>query len=1333
MKHTFHLLIFVVLFLFCFTHAFSSKDPHIIKKLGIEKGLSNNYILSIAEDSSGFVWVGTEWGLNRFDGNTFKPFVNNPRDINSVGDNGINKILADKVNNKLWIATKRAGLNVFDYSTEKIIRYPIISNEKNSTYAYGITDLCFDRQGDIWIATYGNGLKKLMVEQDSIIHLDTLDIDGYIWSVFDDKKGNLYIGHSFGGLSIVSLKDYTVRKFTYHPDDPFSLPSNTILKVYIDSKENIWLCTDNGLSIFDPQTGRTHTFRHDDKNPRSLCHNEILSVVEINNILWVGTSDGISLLDLKRLTMFDRSEIQFDYIGSNDLPTGLSNGIVRDIFPDSYGNIWIGTNRAVNFISHIRPFFNTLKYTAIRDDENSLADRVATTISYDEKNEMLWVGTEKGGVDVYHKMKKTAHYDEKEGNLPENFLVSSLVDSSGNVWLGTNSKGLLRLNKESNRFESVNLPSEREYNSPLPINCLFEDDARNLWIGSNHALFRYNPASEAISRFTGDSVMLPRNLYRSIAQDSNGNLWLGTLIDGLSIVTPDLKLVRNRIEINGINHIYRDSKGAMWVSSVNGAYYFSPENNYSTYQAVNEENGLADGCVYAVVEGNNGEMWMSTNTGISLYLLNDKKIENYNHLNGVPHGSFKIGSVKKTGDGVICFGSQNGVCYFDSKQSLDNDKVPPVVLTSFSVYDHNKGQSNDLISLPVSQRIKLAYNQNNFVIDFNVMDYSLSDRVEYSYAMQGIDDLWYTITGQNRVTFRNLSPGKYMFNVKARLKNQLWPDDITTMQIVVTPPFWLTWWAKLIYVLIAGFIVYFIISYYIERKNKQKEHELNNEKLRFYTNVTHELKTPLTLILGPLADLKEDKQLDADHIGKISMIHKNASKLLDLTNQIIEFRKTETQNRKLIVEKKDISLLVKEIVLKYTELNQNKHIFISLWKKTNNTVIYFDPEVITIIMDNLITNSIKYTTRGSIDIYIREISLKGKKIIEIEVRDTGQGMPENSLDKIFKQYYQVKGEYQASGTGIGLALIKNLTLLHKAQIYVKSKLNEGTSFYVHLDADNVYPDARHMENTELNAQKSTDNSFLTSVLIVEDNKEIRQYIRESFTGPYEILEAGNGKEGVETAIEKIPDIIVSDIMMPVMDGINLCKILKGDVRTCHIPIILLTAKDSVLDKIEGYSIGADSYITKPFNSFLLQSRIKNLLEAREKVKTFFSGNIYKKKITKDALCELDHEFMEKTTSLIESEMESEQLSAMFLAEQHCMSYSAFSRKIKGVTGMTANELIRKLKLQRAEKMLLSRKYSITEIAYRLGFNNMSHFREYFKAEFGNTPSRYLKDIEDSEK
>jgi signal transduction histidine kinase/DNA-binding response OmpR family regulator len=558
--------------------------------------------------------------------------------------------------------------------------------------------------------------------------------------------------------------------------------------------------------------------------------------------------------------------------------------------------------------------------------------------------------------------------------------------------------------------------------------------------------------------------------------------------------------------------------------------------------------------------------------------------------------------------------------------------------------------------------------------------------------------------------------------------------------VEILPPFWLTWWAFIFYFALSALLVVFILKTVrnrlllkneirIKDKEKQQIEALNRERLRFYTNITHELRTPLTLILGPLEDLLNDRNLSDFYRSRIELIHSSATRLLNLINQILEFRKTETQNRSLTVAKGDLGSLVKEIGLRYKELNSNEKVKIRISIETDKTILYFDSDIITTILNNLLSNALKYTPEGEISLTLASVDEKGENYTEISVSDTGYGISSDDLPRVFDRYYQAHSRHRVSGTGIGLALVKSLADLHKGIISVESKEDEGTTFRFRIRTSDTYADALHEEEKPVIFTDRKSDS-LPVILILEDDDDIRNYIVDSLSPQYKTLSAANGKEGLELAQNHIPNIIVSDIMMPEMDGIELCRKIKEDMRTSHIPVVLLTAKDSIRDKEEGYESGADSYLTKPFSSKLLHSRINNLLESRRRLARQIlsqTGNIKSEKtVSAPQINKLDEEFLQKTTVIIEENISNDNLNLAFLTTQINMGQSTFYRKIKALTGISPNEFIRKIRLKNSVKLLTTGKHNISEAAYDSGFNDLCYFRECFMEEDGMTPTEYLK-------
>lgn len=1218
-------------------------QSHSVKKLGIEQGLSNNYVVSITQDKQGFLWFATEEGLNKFDGTRFITYYKNdlPHNNQGITGNELNRVYADSKRPIIWIATQRDGLNAYNYDEQTFTAYQHNPENPHSLITNDVTDISPSTQNDdgLWVSTYYRGIEYLNINNGQFTHYNRSTVpslpSNQTWTVLDGGDNNLYIGHVGSGFSIFSLKDKSVKNFQNETGNPTSLPGNDVFCIIKDANGNIWLGTNNGLALYNAANDNFITFRNNKNDKYATLCSRILSIRQLkDNRLWIASElNGIAILNLKQGMFLSPEELSIEYIQEGDDSRSLSNASARCIFQDSFDNIWIGTwGGGINFISSKPPLFTTLSYSPIPNNENSLNNKVASSLCMDRQGR-IWIGTDGGGINVFEGEKRIAIYKKESGDIPSNFILASLQDSKGNLWFGSYQGGISYYDSQNKRFRSISLMGQ----SNLDVRTIYEDAQHNIWVGYSGGIVVLNPLTmKIIQHYNTDNSELHSDFIRSIAQDEKGRFWIGTFGDGLGIYTPNLQKIKTFTQRDGfcsntINQIIQDKQKRMWIGTGEGLVCFlsTDELNYKTYQ---RKDGLINTNICAITEDKKGNIWFSNNKGISCYVTNKGCFYNYDHSDDVPAGSFSSSCVTQSKNGQIYFGSINGVCCFNPDITMNEQPAPAAVVTEMKILGRLSNLENNdmIINLSKGQNVELSHAQNSFGLTFNVQNYSLVNQVEYVYMLKGLENSWYTVNENNSVTFRNIPPGKYEFLIKARIHNQKWPEEATSLTIRINPPLWLTWWAKLIYILVSISITYLILHAYkkkldleslytLEKKNHEQEQELNQERLRFYTNITHELRTPLTLILGPLEDMQKEASLPAKQAQKLSVIHQSALRLLNLINQILEFRKTETQNKKLCVSKGNIAPLIYEIGLKYKELNQNTKIDFRIQIEKEEMFLFFDKEIITIVLDNLISNAIKYTEQGCVTLSLHQTMRNEVAYTEIKVSDTGYGISAEALPHIFDRYYQESSKHQASGTGIGLALVKNLVTLHEGEIRAESIQNEGSTFYISLLTDNIYPNALHADstepvqeemnqNTELEySQEATLDTSKPILLIVEDNEEIQKYIVESFTDSFEVITANNGEEGKQQALSRIPDIVVSDIMMPVMDGITLCKQLKDDVRTSHIPIILLTAKDSLQDKEEGYEVGADSYLTKPFSASLLRSRINNLLDSRKKLVAQFQA------------------------------------------------------------------------------------------------------------------------------
>lgn len=1332
--------------------ALTASTSSIFKNLGLKEGLSNGFVNDMIIDGQGFIWAATESGLTRIAGTKCTIFKNNNSNIDN---DGIVGLYYNKESNSIWILFKNGHIDVFDCKTQQFIHFTQKIPKKSVADIKGAAD------GGIWIAYYDGTIQHYTPKNQKFSTISNKrlpNIKNGIRSITDDGNDHLYIGLRIEGLYVYNLRTQKTKYFRHNPNDPQSLPGDNVRSICIDHAKNIWVGTNLGLGLLDPFTGKFKVFKHIANNPASLAGDNIHQIIEMNDrTLWIASDiGGISVLDLNLYKNPLTEELKFSQITKEN--SGLSSNNNRRIIQDSFGNIWIANySMGIDFIAKSAASINTLQYMGKALEE--------VTGLYCDHQGNLWIGRD-NLMSLYQngKLMQTWKFSSYLSNSSSSIYVFE-EDKKGNIWCGTSDNGVLKFNPHTHSFTRIN------YAQNLDVHALCENAQGKMWVGTEAGIFsvendKINKEQE-LNRQMGNN---PTIIY-SIKEDNYGQIWIGTLDRGVFVFSKQMKLIvhlteKNLLATNSINHIIKDADGGIWMATMRGLAYVQNPLQPGAIKNYDERYGIKDSHIRAISQDKQGNIWVSMFSGIACLNIHKQRFYNYDYESGIPMSDFVEASAVTTPDGTIYFGSPGGICFFNPQQLTEPKAVSPIQIINCERVGKLSDQfASRQISPNKEGIICLNHDDNTFKINFTIKDFSQEGNVEYSYMMKGLDYQWYETEGDNEVTFRNLKPGDYTFIIRAKLKNQDWEDASTAeMKVVVNPPLWLTWWAKLCYVLlIMGILGYFFRSYQKqlllrnslaqEKWESKQRQQVNEERLRFFTNITHELRTPLTLILGPLEDLMEDKEIAERVHHKIGCIHASAERLLNLINDILEFRKTQTQNRKLTVAKANLGALVREIGVRFKDLNQNSRLNIRLNIQTGVPELYFDSEVINTVINNLMSNAIKYTPEGSITL---SLTMPEDNTIAIAVEDTGYGIDKDALPHICDRYYQENGNHQASGTGIGLALVKSLATLHQAELTVESEKGRGSKFTFSLKADRTYPEALHKDdNQDLATAENAEENETTSkeptedirplLLIVEDNADIRLYIEESLHEDYRIIQACNGREGMEQAFSKVPDIIVSDIMMPEMDGIKMTHILKEDIRTSHIPIILLTAKTSINDQEEGYDSGADSYLTKPFSAKLLHSRIRNILSGRRRLADYIvQKNISQFETSADEqqtsqkateekedamtcqISNLDKKFLEKLNKLIENHISTDDLDMAFMTDKMAMSHSTFYRKVKALTGMSANEYIKKAKLRHSMTLLKKGEYSIAEVAILAGFNNLGNFRESFKREFGKSPSEILK-------
>lgn len=1344
----------VLILIICLGALKSFGAEHHVFHLDHRDGLSSNYVRCIGEDGHGFIWVGTDNGLDRFDGSSFKHFT---KENSGLSSNEINSVMVEPGNpDVLWVSTRHDGLSRYDYTTG------LFEKVRDGLQTPDVPCLAPSSDGKIWVTHYHGLPEKLDPKTLKVEKLFNKVPDGFlipVWCAVEaPEEGTLYVGHVDGGMSRIDLQYKTVENFRYNPDQP-GIGGNCVYKIMIDSSGLVWIGTENGVSVFDPAIREFRNLTHD-SSPGSLLKGSVHDIKEMSNgDIWIGTTEGgVSVLKKSHKN-------KGIYVFENHIPTfslfpdsSITSADIRSFCEDSYGNIWIGNyNDGLDIKSYDSPFF--ISEVPFLRESGKVSHPAVWSVTTDSSGN-IWIGGE-------NKVMRMKNGDTRLYYLPlsapnAHVLVKALKEGAdGSIWVGTNNAGVYVLSPHSGSFTKVTF-AEKEVHDFLAL------PDGSMLIATFSGIYSSHDGKTASALGHINSQLYDR-LVLAMVRDNAGQLWVGTLGQGITVFSRGGKrlkhyLAENGLPSNSVNAMHIDSTNNIWIATRDGAMRINL-NDPEDVSTLMIRDGLSNSNVKSIISDSYGNIWMSTNRDIVKYNPENDSVSVYTHTYTEPLTAFTEKAVTTTPGGDIYLGSLNGLVHFNANRQYETASMVPPLLTSLVAFDgKDSDKSVEINVMSEGGKIELPYNYNTFTLKFDIPDITQSANSDFSYFMEGVSNDWAKADDSNSVFFRNLKPGTYKFMVRTRLNGREWSSPLTLAEVVITPPTYLTWWAKTLYVVLSIGILLFAFFFYKHKLNLEKKLEiaqensknnrlLNEERLIFYTNVTHELRTPLSLIIGPLEDLVNDQNLNPDQRKKLLTMRTSAMRLLNLINGILEFRKTETQNRKLQVERGNMGNLVREIGLRFKELNNNPEVAVVIDVNVPDAFeMYYDPEMITIILNNLLGNAMKYTRRGLVTLSFSITESKGVRYACITVKDTGEGIAKDEIPLIFKRYYQGAHNRKVSGTGIGLSLTKNLVEIHQGTITVDSTLGKGSCFKVTLLADCCYPEAVHKEvetdaeqRQELDAGQEDDNGRLV-VLVVEDDNDVSDYISSALGNEFTVLTASNGKEGLDAAAAHMPDIIVSDVMMPVMDGMEMCRALKSDFATSHIPVILLTAKDTLADKEEGYESGADSYITKPFSATLLRSRILNIIEARHKfaLRIFAKNSDAEENIsTTDAsgavapgamqrmmgnaapeLGRLDLDFMNKFCALVEENLQVQDLDINFLTEQMCMSHSTLYRKMKGITGLSPNEFIRTIKIRKAADLVAEDRYTLNEIAQLTGFNNQAYFRRVFKKEFGVSPSEF---------
>lgn len=1356
------------------------------KHLTINEGLSQNTVFTIFQDKDDFIWIGTEDGLNRFDGYEFTIYKHKNNDPKSISNSQINTIYEDPKGN-LWVGTAD-GLNLFDRKTGSFTRIRTVAKfgETNDF----ITSILCDSRLNLWIGTF-DGLKLYDYKTQKISHFKSRNPQNLVGgnkvqTIFEDKDRLLWvsIGKDLKHFDPVRKKFYSL---------PAALNSNLILRkgnvrvITQDKQGMYWLGTETaGLFRFDPKTSVTFNYKHNPENTNSLPISIIRDLFLVSdNELWIGTREGLSVLDLSTNKFSNYKYNRYD-------PKNLSHNSVRHIMRDKAGNMWLGTFAGgVNIFQSSSSNFSHIGEQL--EERPGLNHPVVSSILKAD-NGALWVGTEGGGLN-YIDRKSSVYKTYVINSKQQNIVKSLLKDKTGNLWIGTYD-GLGYLDIRTGKFKNYKIGYNEEKPGNNQIYALASAD-NGIWIGTDGQGLVFRDTEGKKTTYLHDSAnkysISGNNIITILKDAGNQNLWVGTAT-GLNYFDKKkgfIQFLHNdsdpfSISHNSVSSLFIDSGKRVWIGTKGGGLNLYDRKSKRFY-AITQAEGLANNTIHGIQEDKEGNLWVSMNKGLARIIFknfslplnkNNFTIMNYSVADGLQSNQFSSGATEIGDDGELLFGGINGITTFYPHKISKNNFKPKVVLTDFLIKNNTVNilaENSSLTKLiGETNEITLPHDQAFITFKFAALNYINPEKNQYAYKLDGFaDDDWNYVGNQRTATYTNLDAGKYVFRVKASNNDGVWNDEIRSITITVLPPLWKTWWAYTFYILIAGSLLYLFYYYsyntaklkgelVFEHLSREKDQELAQRKISFFTHISHEIKTPLTLILAPIDKLVGMNEGNNKIQNQLMLMQRNGERLVRLINQLLDFRKFETGSMKVQAAEGNIVRFIKEVAMAFDSYARDKKIKLKVIAEKDSIRIWFDRDKFEKIIYNLLSNALKFTPEdGRVLIRISTDQDDEKKFVKIEIEDNGIGIPAENISKIFEQFnhYDESG-INYNGTGIGLSFSKGLVELHHGEISASSipltaETEGSTCFTVriplgrdHLTDDEIIPDYKDTENistyyetdipvaVRLKSEKRK-NAVLENMekekpimLVVEDNSDVLHFIESHFEEYFEIHTAENGAIGLEKAFSIIPDIIISDVMMPEMGGTALCSKVKSDTRTSHIPVILLTARTPLIFKMEGYETGADDYINKPFNLNILEARIWNLLESRQRLRERYSKEISLQP-RNIAITSPDEKFLDKVMCFIENNISEPTLSVEELAKEVGMSRVTLYRKIKALTSQSAVEFIRTVRLKRAAQLLEQNKLNVSEVSYMVGFMDIDYFRRCFKDQFGHTPKEYASFTSDN--
>lgn len=1338
-----------------------------------DKELSNSLINAVYQDRKGFIWIATENGLNKFDGTRFSIYRHNATDSTSLKNNYVRTLFEDSRGN-FWIGCIN-GLQRYDRATDNF--HELFISRKDGRKNPHITSIIERRNGDLWIATSGQGAISLKKNSNpASFHIETELTDrigsNYLNVIFEDSRQNLWIATEEKGLYRYSPESKELKSYKA----PYHIAGDDVSAICEDAHGQIFVGTlTKGLfRLSSRQEGNFEPVLYQNRmnlNIRTL-------IIDTRGKLIIGTDgEGVKEYQPQQDIIVD-SEI-------NAGPFDFSKSKVHSLIEDKDHNLWLGIfQKGLILVPGISNKFDYYGYKSIHN--NTIGSSCVMAIHTDEQA-TIWIGTDNDGLYAINDQgKQLRHYTHQAGN-PQSVpgtILCLYEDSNQELWLGSYFDGLARMNKQTGTCQDATSLLQGNLNAGKPkVSCIIEDKNKNLWVGTyGSGLYKINLPTQHVTYYESTrnenddwSInRLPNDWISYLLEDKEGMIWIGTY-KGLAVLNPqtdnfiNYKKQNNLLPGYVVYSLLESSNGEIWAGTSEGLVCLNKDR--LTPVLFTTADGLPSDIICGLAEDEKKNIWISTHQGISKLNPPEKKFINYYAGDGLQGNEFTRTAVFKDKRGKIFFGGTNGVTAFYPQDITEIKKEMNVLITGFHVANRpvkkgDKSGNNVITDTAVmdTEQFTLAYNENTFSIDFSVLEFSNPDRISYQYKIKELGDEWIsTQPGTNRVTYSSLKPGKYTFSVQARDHNNF--SNIRTVTIAITPPWYQTWWAKVIWGCLGALLIYALTMYILSRIRHRQEvmrqkhmEQINEAKLQFFINISHEIRTPMTLIISPL------EKLLAEHSEKqpvYLMIYRNAQRILRLINQLMDIRKLDKGQMHLKFRETDIVGFINDLMQTFNYQAQKKNITFTFEKElegADSLKVWIDLNNFDKVLMNVLSNAFKYTHEGgNIKVSLKtghNDAYRGalKDYFEIDITDNGIGIDKNKIEQIFERFYQIDNDMTQSnfGTGIGLHLSRSLVELHHGIIKAENREDgQGTRFVIRLPLGSNHLKAEELENPEETGSEPTisqlpkDSIYETEeenktneyrkpkaktryrVLIVEDDEEIRRYIRSELDSDFRIYECTNGREGLETILKEKPDLVISDVMMPEMDGITLCRKIKQNININHIPIILLTAKSKAEDQIEGLEIGADAYIVKPFNTELLRTTISNLIANRERLRGKLVGEQQvEEKITKIEMKSNDEILMSKVMKTINDHLADPTLNVEMLAANVGMSRVHMHRKLKELTNQSARDFIRSIRLKQAANLLREKNLSVSEVAYATGFSNLSHFSNTFRDFYGISPSEY---------